>query len=234
MRRARPYVTLLAGLALAAVVLGLSVRAKLDDAKAVAQQQAPATASPPPDTASQPPATASPADLAASPSAKPSPSRPPAAPLNVTWAGEVDGAGTLAITAKGDQAIAYLCDGRRLEVWFLGTARAGRLDLKGPDGARLAGTFGNGRAAGTVIVQRKRLDFDLPAVKNPSGLYRATATVRGAKVEAGWIVLPNGEQVGLGTVDDALVMPSRLGVASGTATVGGLPVTAAPAAGELR
>jgi hypothetical protein len=33
-------------------------------------------------------------------------------------------------------------------------------------------------------------------VKKPSGLYRATADVRGATIKVGWIVLPDGTQVG--------------------------------------
>jgi hypothetical protein len=231
MRRARPYLTLLAGLALAAVLLGLSVRAKVDDTKAVAQQQRAAATSQAGTATSPARAAASPA-RAAAPSA--SPSRRAAAPPTVTWAGEVHGAGTLAIAAKGDQAIAYLCDGSRLESWFLGIAKAGRLDLNGADGARLAGTFGNGRAAGTVTVKGKRLDFHLTALRKPSGLYRASATVRGAKVVGGWIVLPDGRQVGLGTVDSRPVVPSGLDASSGAADIGGLPVTAIPAESELR
>jgi serine/threonine-protein kinase len=146
----------------------------------------------------------------------------------------VKGAGTLAISAKGDKAIAYLCDGKRLEAWFTGTAKAGKLSLTGAHGAKLTGTFGNGRASGTVTAAGRSLAFNLATVKKPSGLYRATANVRGAKIVGGWIRLPNGQQVGLATVDGTVVTPSELDIATGTATVSGVTVTATPASGELR
>jgi hypothetical protein len=50
----------------------------------------------------------------------------PAAPAKakkVTWAGRTKGGkATIAITAKGDDVIAYLCDGDRIEAWLSGTA----------------------------------------------------------------------------------------------------------------
>jgi hypothetical protein len=225
MKRWQPIVTLIAGLAVAGVLLGLSYRATVDNADPAAAQQT-AAGSEPPATAT---ASASPTPSATKP-AKPQ----PAPPLNVTWAGEVKGAGTLAITAKGDKAIAYLCDGRRLEAWFTGTAKAGKLSLTGAGGATLTGRFGNGRANGTVAAKGRSLKFDLAVVKKPSGLYRATADIRGARIVGGWIQLPNGEQVGLATVDGAVVTPSRLDIATGAATVGDVTVTATDASGELR
>lgn len=238
MRRSQPIVTLFAGLAVAAVLLGLGYRATVDNANPAAAQQPPAGAEPPAtaSASAEPSAAASAQPPAASTSPTPSATKPakPTPPLNVTWAGEVEGAGTLAISAKGDKAIAYLCDGKRLEAWFTGTAKAGKLSLTGARGATLTGTFGNGRAKGTVTVEDWSLNFDLAAVKKPSGLYRATANIRGARIVGGWIQLPNGQQVGLATVDDAVVTPSRLDVATGTATVGGVTVMAAPVSGELR
>jgi hypothetical protein len=229
MRRWQPIVTLLAGLAVAAVLLGLSYRATADNANTAAAQEIPAAAQ-------QTPPGAEPfvAGVSPTPSATKTAPPPSTPPLNVTWAGEVKGAGTLAISAKGDKAIAYLCDGRRLEAWLIGTAKAGKLSLTGAGGATLTGTFGNGRANGTVTAKGRSLKFDLAAVKKPSGLYRATADIRGARIVGGWIQLPNGEQVGLATVDGAVVTPSRLDIATGTATVGGVAVTATDASGELR
>jgi hypothetical protein len=230
MRRWQPIATLLAGLAVAAVLLGLSFRATADSAEPAAAQQTaspqpPATASPEPaGTGEEPPATASPAPEGTE-AAKP----PPAPPVNATWAGKVKGAGTLAITAKGDKAIAYLCDGRRIEAWLSGTAKAGKLSLTGEGGASVTGTFGNGRATGTITAAGRSHTFNLAAVKKPSGLYRATAQVRGARIVGGWIQLPSGEQVGLATIDGTVVTPSRLDIGTATAIVDGVAVTAAPA-----
>jgi hypothetical protein len=243
MRRRQSIVTLFAGLAVAAILLGLSYRATANNANPAAAQQAPAAGQETPAAGQETPAAGqetpaaakSPVTAGASPTQSATePAKPPQAPpLNVTWAGEVKGAGTLAISAKGDKAIAYLCDGRRLEAWFTGTAKSGKLSLTGAGGAKLTGTFGNGRATGTVTAGGRSLGFDLAAVKKPSGLYRATANVRGARIVGGWIQLPNGEQVGLATVDGTVVTPSKLDLATGTATVDGVTVMAVPASGEL-
>lgn len=231
MSNRRSLVTLLSGLGLAAVLLALSAQATRDTA-AQAQStpdqpaaEAPATDQPAPKPSADPPATQSPAGGAAAPAPPPAP--PPA--LDVTWAGRVDGgSATIAITARGNVAVAYLCDGT-IESWLRGTAADGRLTLTGR-GATLTGTFGNGRARGTVTAAGRRFTFDVAAVPAPSGLYRATATVRGARVVGGWIVLPDGSQVGLATVDGLPVTPSALDVDSGRATVAGTPLTASPVA----
>lgn len=239
MKPSKPIVTLLAGLAVAAVLLVVNYRVSAGDADpavaAGAEAAATAGAEPPATAGAEPPATAG-ASAAPEPTASAAKTAkpPPAPPLDVTWAGEVKGAGTLAITAKGDKAIAYLCDGRRLEAWFTGTAKAGKLSLTADGGATLTGTFGNGKANGTVTVQGRSLNFSLATVKKPSGLYRATADIRGAKIVGGWIQLPNGKQVGLATVDGALASPSPLDIATRTATVDGVTVMATPASGELR
>ena len=72
--------------------------------------------------------------------------------VTATWAGDVDGGkATIAISAKDGVAIAYVCDGNRVEAWLQGTAADGKLDLTGKK-AKLTGTFANGRATGTVNV----------------------------------------------------------------------------------
>ncbi|HVQ92125.1 MAG TPA: hypothetical protein VMU51_13910 [Mycobacteriales bacterium] len=235
MRFRTPVVTLLTGAVLAAALLALSARANRQDAAAVARaadnQLADATAAgQPPGAASdrptQPPTTEPP--VTSQPPSKPAP-RPEAATLNLTWAGDASAGATIAIVAKGTAAIAYLCDGARTEAWLKGTASGGRLDLTGAGGARLTGTFTDRRAEGTVTASDRQFRFDVPAAPVDSRLYRAAATVRGARIVAGWIVRADGRQVGLATVDGVLVRPSALDVTSGAATVGGMPVTASPA-----
>lgn len=200
-----PLFTLLGGVALAGVLLVLSMNAAASD----------------------------PAQPAAAPVAQPSPT-PSATPpppvvekVNATWAGEVEGgSATIAISVHEGVAIAYLCDGKKTEAWLQGTAADGRLRLTGRKGANLTGTFGGGRATGVVAAGGREWKFTASAVSKPSGLYRATADVRGAKVVGGWIVLPDGSQVGVLTTDGVPAPAPSLDAASGTVTVDGVVVTA--------
>lgn len=223
-----PLVTLLAGSTLAVVLLGLSVLGNRKEGATPGLAQAPAAGqsagTPPASHAVPAPPTTRPPTTA--PSSRPVP-RPPA--LDVTWAGRADHGTTIAVVAKGASAIAYLCDGTRVEAWLRGSAVGGRLDLTGAGNARLIGTFTGARAAGAATVGGRRFGFDVPAVSKGTRLWRATRNLRGAQIVAGWIVLPNGRQVGLATVDGAEVRPSPLDVAAGTATVAGVTVTAVPA-----
>ena len=158
----------------------------------------------------------------------------PAAPANnpkVTWAGRTKGGqATIAITAKDGKAIAYLCDGERLEVWLSGTASDGKLKLSAPErsatDATLVGTFGGGRAKGTISVEGEEFTFNVGVAKKPSGLYRTTANVRGARLDGGWIVLSDGTQVGLATYAGSTVPVSPLDTATRTTEFYGEKVTA--------
>ena len=67
-------------------------------------------------------------------------------------------------------------------------------------------------------------------MKKPSGLWKATAKVRGATVKAGWVVLADGNQVGMYTTDGAGgTAAPRLDAATGRATIGGAVLTAVAA-----
>jgi hypothetical protein len=125
-------------------------------------------------------------------------------------------------------AISYLCDGRRIEAWLRGTAADGKLNLTGPHGASLTGTYAKGLAAGFVTANGRRLTFAVPQVHPPSGLYRATAKIRNARVVAGWIVLPGGAQVGVVDTDGTPAPAPRLDTSTGRAEIDGTPVTARP------
>jgi hypothetical protein len=242
MKRRGPLLTLLAGLALAGVLFALSTTAARDSVKApVAQQEAaPQEAEPPaeqPDDAAdaqaggqedpQEGAPEEPADESAGAAPAGGAAGSAAAKRNVTWAGRVQGGkATIAIVARGDKAIAYVCDGRKLEAWLSGSAADGALELKGAKNATLTGSFGNGRAEGTIEAGGREFTFDVAAVKKPSGLYRAAAPVRGARLVGGWIVLADGTQVGLATLDGVTVTVPPLDLTSGTATVAGAEIMA--------
>ncbi|MFI7707109.1 hypothetical protein [Nonomuraea sp. NPDC049480] len=119
------------------------------------------------------------------------------------YAGRVKGNGALiAVSIRDGKAIGYFCDGRT-EAWFKGSQSADQVNLKGIAAGKITAALGGGQAKGWVSLGGKKWSFVAPTVKKPSGLYRATAIVRGATFKAGWIRVenPNGGYytVGAGT-----------------------------------
>lgn len=211
-----PYLTLLAGVVLAAVLLVLSMTAAAEDSESKN--------------------AAAPSSAAATPSASPSPSpeatKPPAV-AQAAYAGKVSGGGaaTIAIAVKDGKAVAYLCDGNRIEAWLQGAATDGNLNLTGAGNARLVGRYSS-TASGGINAGGRQWTFSVPIVTAPSGLYRAVANVRNAKVVGGWIILPGGTQVGIVTKNGQPTTAARLDPNSRTATVDGTQVTAVPQDGS--
>jgi hypothetical protein len=224
-----PIVTLLAGVVVGAglLVANLTLTGTDDTATQVAASAAAAASA----------SVSASVSPGASASASPSPSA--AAPVAAvaagavaTYAGHVyDGAvkgGSLSVVIKGDTAIAYLCDGK-IEAWLWGTASGNTLALKNKDGATLTATRGGGKVTGSITVGGKTWTFALPAVKKPSGLYRSTAKIRGATVVSGWVVLPDGTQVGMSSNGSTEVPAPPIDLATGQVTIDGTPVTATEA-----
>ncbi|MEU4831456.1 hypothetical protein [Streptosporangium sp. NPDC023615] len=187
MKRLGPVYTLAAG-AVMAVVLGTvsattspttqNVNAQDDTAATVAEATSQATPTP-----------------AAVRTAKPTPAK-------ADYAGRVTGnGGLIAVSVRNGKAVAYFCDGR-IEAWLKGKAADGKVTLSGRNNASITARLGGGKAAGTLAFGGRKWTFDAPVVKKPSGLYRASAVVRGANVRAGWIYLDDGTRVGLTVVND--------------------------------
>jgi hypothetical protein len=223
MKRTAPLLTLLAGLGVGAALLVAN--------NAVTPDPAPETA--PAALADVVPSPQSPIGAAVAGAVEPSaglagaPAVEAVNKVTATWAGDVDGGkATIAISAKDGVAIAYVCDGNRVEAWLQGTAVDGKLDLTGKK-AKLTGTFANGRAKGTVNVSRWTYTFDVAAVKKPSGLYRATANVRNAEVVSGWIVVGK-EVTGSANVAGEARPAPELDLATGTAILDGVTLNAVP------
>jgi len=214
MKRNGPLITLLAGLAVAAVLLTLSFTAARNARSTNAAQndaaQVGAGAAP----------TASESGAATAPTSAPAEAAPLVGP--VTYAGKVEGGKVqLAIAAKDGKVVAYLCDGKSVEQWLQGTAAGGEMSLTGKNEGSLTGSYGNGVVTGTVTSKGRKWTFRVPTVKPPSGLYRATANVRNATVVAGWIYV-NGQQVGIMTTNAGEPREAPLlDPNSGTATLDG-------------
>ncbi|MFC4072649.1 serine/threonine-protein kinase [Actinoplanes subglobosus] len=190
--RRGPLITLAAGLVVAAVVAGfnLTTSAGARTGNLVTQVSIPPAVTPVERGAETLPPTD---DVALPPLNTPAAER-----LRVTMAGKVDdGAGTLAISIRDGQAIAYICDGDRLEAWLKGTAKNGLLSLTGKNNTKITGLFDARRAAGEVTIEGRSHRFEIGVVRKPSGLYRLSSRVGGATVNGSWIVLPDGRQVGV-------------------------------------
>jgi len=217
-----PYVTLLVGAALGAVLL---VASMLATPKAPASPIAAATPAPASSAPAQPASASPTATVVAN------------VPARANYAGEVNGGGaSVAISIHHGQAIAYVCNGSVIEAWLKGTAVNGHLSMTGKGHARLSATYRTKRAVGHVIAHGVRYTFSAPAVHKPSGLYRAIAIVRGAKIKAGWIVLPDGSQVGSLESNTNATAPSAtrapmLDVTTGTAHDGNTVLVATPISG---
>jgi serine/threonine-protein kinase len=211
MRQKGPLLTLLTGGALAA---GLLVASTVATAGGSAEDPALAGGATP---------SAEPAPAQTSP---PAPEPEPELPA-VTYVGSVDGGGaSVAIIVDGDDTIAYVCNGASVEAWLEGSADAGELDLAG-DGGSLIARYDDQQAVGETTVAGRTWTFTIEEVANPEGLYRfADTVVGGAEVVGGWIVLPDGTQVGVLAVDGEPQPAPRLNPETGEVLIDGQVVTA--------
>jgi len=223
MRRNTPLITLLTGAALGVILLIASMLST--PSKAPAGYTAGATPPPASSATTQPSsasATATPSPASASATA-------PAvvtAPDKADYAGRVQGGGaSIAISIHDGRAIAYVCNGSAIEAWYKGTADNGVLIMTGKNNAHLSAIYDFGKVTGDVLAHGTDYRFTVGVVHKPSGLYQATAVVRGATVKAGWIVLSNGSKVGSLESDANAAAPSAaqapdLDLATGTAQDG--------------
>jgi hypothetical protein len=147
------------------------------------------------------------------------------------------GGGAVAISVHAGKAVAYMCNGHAVAAWLKGTAKAGKLELTGKNGARLDVSYRTGKATGSLMADGHKYNFSAPLVHRgssghrPPGLYEATATVHGVKIKAGWVVLPGGSQVGsVEYFADSDVAPTAqapvLDLTTGTAQYDGVTLVA--------
>ncbi|WP_030683497.1 hypothetical protein [Streptomyces sp. NRRL B-1347] len=218
MKRSGPLFTLLGGLLLALFMLSLNATTGSGSTSYGDSSSDAAEPSPPP-------------TATASPSAKPSPSKKPRPPADGRYTGRTDDdTASVAITLRAGKATAYYCDGRTTEAWLKGDVEDdGSLKLTGKGGAELDGRVKGDTVRGTVDVRDKARPFTAPRAKKPAGLYRATSEVRGERLDGGWIVQPDGSQVGVLSRDGEPTAAPRLDPATGAVRLpGGGRLTARP------
>ncbi|WP_327357147.1 hypothetical protein [Streptomyces sp. NBC_01304] len=223
MKRSGPLFTLLAGLLLALFMLSLNATTGTGRS---AYGGGSGGASPTPSAGTPTSAPAS----SDKPSAKPSTSKPAEPPPDADYAGRTDDdSAAVSVSVKDGKAVAYFCDGRNKESWLKGNVEDdGSMRLTGKHGSKLEGTLAGKKLTGTVDVDKQAYRFSLTKAVKPSGLYRATQTVRGAKLDGGWIVLPDGKQVGILKRDGKPGPAPRIDPETGVVVVDGEKVTARP------
>jgi hypothetical protein len=173
---------------------------------------APTTTEAPPTTTTEPPPPA------------------PAFPAEVVYAGRATGGPlAIAVAVKGAEAAAYLCDGANVEAWLKGTAKDGRVDLASSDGTNtLTGGLDGVALAGTVLLAGQQQAFSIATAPAPAGLYRG----EGDTTTLGWIVLPDGTQVGIAKSAAGKGPAPKLDPATGAVLIGGATVPADKVAGD--
>jgi hypothetical protein len=150
-------------------------------------------------------------------------------PERVVYAGRAeDSQGAIAVAVLGGQAAAYFCDGRNVEAWFRGTTEGGNISLQSKSGATLSAELDGHEIKGTVQIENETVQFEINEAKQPAGLYRA----RGSKTTIGWIILPDGSQVGVQTTGSNSSAAPQLDPENPQVTVDGESLDAAPVNGD--
>jgi hypothetical protein len=173
------------------------------------------------------PSPAPPAEAAPSPTAEP-------AAVQAVYSGKTGGGeSTVAVAVNGDRAAAYLCDGTRIETWLQGSVTGDQVVLTGRDTAALIGTVSGTTLSGTVVTSTGQAWlFSAEEARPPAGIYEARTTIDGLATRIGWVVLPDGTQVGIQNVDGERSPAPALDLEDTTFTLDGAAQEATPVDGS--
>jgi hypothetical protein len=197
-----PLLTLLAVAALAAALVGVNMAGQ-------------------PSPAAQPVA----APAAPAPAPTPAPPTTPPPPAEAAYAGRTAGnEATIAIALKDGRAVAYLCDGKKVEAWLEGTVEGSALSLTGPDGATITGELSDGAVFGQATAKGKEWPYSAALATPPAGAYRGRVSVAGVQKRIGWNVLPDGSVTGIVSDANGSAPAPPLDPAARTASLDGVPV----------
>jgi hypothetical protein len=164
--------------------------------------------------------------VAAPPPPAPSTPPPPAFPAKADYVAKIPTAtGTIAleITVEGDKAIAYACDGNKIESWLRGSAVNGAVSLASKDKtSRLEGRLQGNAIAGTLWIGEKKWGFNAPAAQPPAGLY----VYENSGVRSSWIIDGDGGVTGVQRREDGTTGPAPSLRTDGIANIDGIEVRA--------
>jgi hypothetical protein len=212
-----PFVTLgaVAALGVGILLVNMSKEEKAPQANPYSHSTttaAAATAAPPPPAPSTPP--------------------PPAFPAKADYVGKIPTAAgtiTVEITVLGDKAVAYACDGNRVESWLRGSASNGVVSLANKDKtSRLEGRLEGNAVLGTLWIGAKKWDFKAEPAQPPAGLYIYDT----AGVRSSWIVDANGGVTGVQRQPDGSTGPAPGLSLDRTSVINGRTVVASRVEGD--
>jgi serine/threonine-protein kinase len=222
MKKHGPLATLVAVVLLGAVLLVVNMMSTPTPAGNAAQ------------TAAAPAAVAASEPAQAAPPAPAEPA-PAAAPVVAEKAYTGRSAGnevTVAIAVKDGKAVAYVCDGKKIEAWMEGTLAGGQLTLQGK-AASLSATVTDKATLGSVTVNGAEWPFAAKGVQAPAGLYQGRGVLKGVAARVGWIVEENGNVTGLAAVGNGIApAPVIDPKAPAAITVDGVVMTVEPVGGD--
>jgi hypothetical protein len=128
-------------------------------------------------------------------------------PEEAVYAGkDATGKVAVAVAIKDDRAVAYVCDGKSFEAWLTGVVDGGRVTLESNRGPTIDARFNGKRVTGVAADGDVQYAFDLEKADPPAGLYREQSS----DTTIGWIVLPDGSQVGIKNTNGTLMPAPRL------------------------
>lgn len=135
---------------------------------------------------------------------------------------------SVAVAVRDGKVAAYVCDGRSVESWLTGTASGTTATLVGGSD-RLVAEVREGALHVTGTVRGGPIDVTAALASAPAGLYR----LDGISTTIGWIIQPDGTQVGL-KVGGGTVAPAPVLVPGQPVTVDGRTATPQAVSGDDR
>jgi hypothetical protein len=224
MKKYAPLATLVAVVLLAAVLL---VANMMTTPEPVQNAAAPAAAASPAPAQAAAPDTAGPAAAAPAPA--------PSAPVVAEKAYTGRSAGnevTVAVAVKDGKAVAYVCDGKKVEAWMEGTLAGDTLSLQGKTSS-LSATVSEKATLGSVTVDGVEWPFSAKGVAAPAGLYQGRGVLKRVAARVGWIVEENGNVTGLAKAGDETEPAPVIDPAAPAAiTVDGNTISVEPVGGD--
>jgi hypothetical protein len=164
--------------------------------------------------------------------AAPGPSSPavgpgPVAPEAVFTGRTSDNAVTIAVGVKDGRAAGYLCDGSKVEAWLEGNIAGADVTLHGRDPSTVLTAKADPRGLlGSITVGGVSRPFSAATATGAAGLYQSKRVLKGISTRIGWIVLPDGTQVGIRNENGVRTPAPPLDPATGAAVDGGETVPA--------
>jgi hypothetical protein len=139
---------------------------------------------------------------------------------------------TVAIAVKDGKAVAYACDGKKIEAWMEGSLTGDQLALKGKTSS-LTATLSEKATLGSITVDGKEWPFAAKGVQAPAGLYQGRGILKGVAARVGWIVEENGKVTGTANLGGQRETAPPINPALPmTITVDGNTITVTPVGGD--